>query len=61
MMISAKIEEEQKKLIEDLRESNESKSFKKYLVQAASKAFDQWNAQFDEISNRSSRINCKTI
>ena len=35
------------------------KTFKRYLVNAASKVFDQLNAQFDEVSNRVQELTAK--
>lgn len=46
-----RIEEEQKKLTDELRESVKLNIQKVFGVQA-SKAFEQFNAQFDDVSNR---------
>jgi predicted AlkP superfamily phosphohydrolase/phosphomutase len=47
----SRIEAEQKKLIAELRETVKE-NIQKVFGAAASKAYDQWNAQFDEASNR---------
>lgn len=47
----SRIEEEQKKLIEELRASVKLNIQKVFGTQA-SKAYEQWNAQFDEIAGR---------
>jgi Polyhydroxyalkanoic acid inclusion protein (PhaP_Bmeg) len=47
----AKIQEEQRKLIEDIREQTKL-NLQKVFGQSATKVFDQLNAQFDEVSNR---------
>lgn len=47
----SRIEEEQKKLIEELRESVKLNIQKVFGAQAG-KVYEQWNAQFDEISSR---------
>lgn len=47
----SRIEEEQKKLIEELRESIKLNIQKIFGTQAG-KAYEQWNAQFDEIASR---------
>ena len=54
----AKIQEEQKKLIEDIREQAKV-NLQKTFGQAASKVFDQLNAQFDEISNQIQELSAK--
>lgn len=46
-----RIQDEQKKLIEDLREQTKV-NLQKAFGQSASKVFDQLNAQFDEVSTR---------
>ena len=53
-----KIQEEQKKLIEDIREQTKV-NLQKAFGQAASKVFDQLNAQFDEISNQVQELSAK--
>jgi phage-related protein len=53
-----KIQEEQKKLIEDIREQAKV-NLQKTFGQAASKVFDQLNAQFDEISNHVQELSVK--
>jgi hypothetical protein len=47
----SRIEAEQKKLIAELRETVKE-NIQKVFGAAASKAYEQWNAQFDEASNR---------
>lgn len=47
----SRLEEEQLKLIEDLRESTKL-NIQKAFGPAASNVFDQWNTQFDEVSAR---------
>lgn len=47
----SRIEEEQKKLIADLRESIKNNIQKVFGAQA-SKLYEEWNAQFDEIASR---------
>lgn len=54
----AKIQEEQKKLIEDIREQTKI-NLQKTFGQAASKVFDQVNDQFDEISNQVQELSAK--
>ncbi|HEY4550232.1 MAG TPA: hypothetical protein VIG98_08185 [Bacillus sp. (in: firmicutes)] len=51
----SRIEAEQKKLIAELRESVKE-NIQKVFGAAASKAYEQWNAQFDEVSNRIQEI-----
>ena len=46
-----KIEDEQKKLIEDLRVSIKE-NIQKVFGTSASDAYEQWNAQFDDVNNR---------
>jgi Polyhydroxyalkanoic acid inclusion protein (PhaP_Bmeg) len=47
----SRIEGEQKKLVEELRESIKL-NIEKAFGSSASKAYEQWNAQFDEVSSR---------
>lgn len=54
----AKIQEEQRKLIEDIREQTKL-NLQKMFGQSASKVFDQLNAQFDEVSNRVQELSVK--
>lgn len=54
----AKIQEEQKKLIEDIREQTKV-NLQKAFGQEASKVFDQLNVQFDEISNQVQELSAK--
>ena len=51
----SRIEAEQKKLIAELRESIKE-NIQKVFGASASKAYEQWNAQFDEVSNRIQEI-----
>ena len=53
-----RIHEEQKKLIEDLREQTKTK-LQKTFGQSASKVFDQFNTQFDEVSSRVQELTVK--
>ncbi|WP_338471148.1 hypothetical protein R4Z10_20625 [Niallia sp. XMNu-256] len=53
-----KIQEEQRKLIEDIREQAKL-NLQKAFGQSASKAFEQLNAQFDEVSNRVQELSVK--
>ncbi|WP_428910202.1 hypothetical protein [Niallia sp. Krafla_26] len=54
----AKIQEEQKKLVEDIREQTKL-NLQKVFGQSATKAFDQLNTQFDELSNRVQELSSK--
>lgn len=54
----AKIQEEQRKLIEDIREQTKL-NLQKAFGQSATKAFDQLNAQFDEVSSRVQELSVK--
>lgn len=51
----SRIEAEQKKLMLELRESIKE-NIQKVFGASASKAYEQWNAQFDEVSNRIQEI-----
>jgi hypothetical protein len=51
----SRIEAEQKKLMLELRESVKE-NIQKVFGASASKAYEQWNAQFDEVSNRIQEI-----
>jgi hypothetical protein len=53
-----KIQEEQKKLIEDIREQTKL-NLQKTFGQSVTKVFDQLNAQFDEVSNRVQELSVK--
>lgn len=52
------IQEEQRKLIEDIREQTKL-NLQKAFGQSVTKAFDQINTQFDEISNRVQELSAK--
>lgn len=54
----AKIQEEQKKLVEDVREQTKL-NLQKVFGQSATKAFDQLNTQFDELSTRVQELSTK--
>jgi len=54
----AKIQEEQRKLIEDIREQTKL-NLQKLFGQSASKVFDQFNSQLDEVSNRVQELTVK--
>lgn len=51
----SRIEAEQKKLIAELRETVKE-NIQKVFGASASKAYEQWNAQLDEVSNRIQEI-----
>ena len=51
----SRIEAEQKKLIAELRETIKE-NIQKVFGASASKAYEEWNAQFDEVSNRIQEI-----
>jgi hypothetical protein len=53
-----RIQEEQKKLIEDLREQTKT-NLQKTFGQSASKVFDQFNTQLDEVSSRVQELTVK--